>query len=84
MLKTEAQYKQLISKVSNMKNPTARILVNEVPIAVRYDFLSINILMSMNLDRTRRTFPINMLETMAPHELNLKQKLNRKARFVFP
>jgi len=34
MLKTEAQYKQLISKASPMKNPTARILVNEVQIAV--------------------------------------------------
>jgi len=34
MLKTEAQYKQLTSKASPMKNPTARILVNEVQIAV--------------------------------------------------
>jgi len=34
MLKMEAQYKQLISKASSMKNPTAQILVNEVQIAV--------------------------------------------------
>ena len=34
MLKTEAQYKQLIGKVSKMKNPTARILVNKVQTVV--------------------------------------------------